>query len=201
LRPDFRIIADIVSENARVIDIGCEEGDLLKYLTKKKQVDGRGIELDQKNVSRAVARGISVIQGDADTDLKFYPDKSFDYAILSQTIQATKNPKAILNEILRIANHAIVSFPNFGHWRNRLYLLAHGRMPVTKSLSYQWYETPNIHFCTIDDFVELCREMGLTIEKKYYITRAGRRSLVGGFSALPFANLFAEQAVFLLRKG
>ncbi len=201
MRPDFRIIADIISENARVIDIGCENGDLLKYLAKKKQVDGRGIELDQKNVSQAVARGLSVIQGDADTDLKFYPDKSFDYAILSQTIQATKNPKEILNEILRIAGHAIVSFPNFGYWRNRLYLLARGRMPVTKSLSYQWYETPNIHFCTIRDFVKLCKEIGLTIEKKYYITRAGRKSLIGGMGGLFMANLAAEQGIFLLKKG
>src|ERR1700722_7110711 len=160
MRPDFSIIASMVPANAKVIDIGSGQGDSLDYLTETKKVDGRGIEIDQKKVSKAVARGIPVIQGDADTDLKFYPDKSFDYAILSQTIQATKNPKAILNEILRIAGHAIVSFPNFGYWHNRLYLLTRGRMPVTKSLSYQWYETPNIHFCTTRDFVELCSALG-----------------------------------------
>lgn len=201
MRPDFKIIADIISAKARVIDIGCGNGDLLKYLAKKKQVEGRGIELDQRNASRAVSRGISVIQGDADADLKYYPDKSFDYAILSQTIQATKNPKEILLEMLRIANHAIVSFPNFGHIRNRLYLCLKGRMPVTKNLSYEWYETPNIHFCTIKDFVALAGELGLTIEKKYYVTRYGGESLFSGLiGGLSLANLFGDQGIFLLKK-
>ena len=156
LRPDLRVIADMVSPESTLIDVGCGEGDLLAWLQQEKKVSGRGLELGQNGVNRCIARGLSVIQGDADTDLQYYPDQAYDYAILSQTLQTLRNPREVLDHLVRIARHAIVSVPNFGHWKNRLYLTTRGRMPVTKALSYEWYDTPNIHFCTITDFVVLC---------------------------------------------
>lgn len=195
MRTDNEIITEIIAEKAKVLDVGCGEGDLLQMLFDKKQVDGRGIEINQQRVSVAVSRGLSVIQGDADIDLRDYPAASFDYVILGQTIQATKNPKEILNELLRISSRAVVSLPNFGYWYNRFYLAVFGEMPVTKTLSYQWYDTPNIHFCTINDFIKLCRENNIMIEKKIYLD-AARNKLK---PALP-PNLFAEQGIFLLKK-
>ncbi|KAI93388.1 methionine biosynthesis protein, partial [Rhodomicrobium udaipurense JA643] len=155
-RIDLLLIAGMVEDGARVLDVGCGTGQLLKLLEEKKNVDGRGIELSQSGVNFCVAKGLSVIQGDADHDLVNYPDLAFDYAILSQTLQATTRPKEVLQELLRIARHVIVSFPNFGHWRIRTQILFNGRMPVTWNLPEAWYETPNIHFCTIADFRELC---------------------------------------------
>ncbi len=196
-RVDFEVIAGLVEAEARILDVGCGDGDLLDLLAGRKKVDGRGIELSQHGVNRCVARGLSVIQGDADHDLVHYPDGSFDYVILSQTIQATRNPKTVLGEMLRIGRHAIVSFPNFGHWKVRGSLMFKGRMPVTRHLPYSWYDTPNIHFCTVRDFVALCNEVGATVEKAQALNLDGERMAV----SLPwsFWNLFGQQAVFLLK--
>jgi methionine biosynthesis protein MetW len=197
-RVDFEVIASLVEDGARVLDIGSGDGTLLELLTERRKVDGRGIELSQQGVNECVARGLSVIQGDADHDLVHYPDQSFDYVILSQTIQATHNPKLVLAELLRIGRRAIVSFPNFGHWRVRASLMFGGRMPVTKDLPYSWYDTPNIHFCTLQDFVGLTEEVGATIEKAQALNTSGEKLAI----SLPYAlwNLFGQQAVFLLRK-
>jgi methionine biosynthesis protein MetW len=198
LRVDLRLIADMVAPGARVLDVGCGDGSLLAWLDRHREVDGRGIELSMAGVSAAVAHGLSVIQGDADTDLKDYPDGAFDYVILSQTLQATYAPKTVLTNMLRIGRHAIVSFPNFGHWRVRWHLLTRGRMPVTETLAYEWYETPNIHFCTIRDFLSLCDDLGIKVERGIALDRAGRVMSVAPLGAA--ANLMAAQCVFLLTR-
>ena len=197
-RVDLEVVASFIEPRSRVLDVGCGDGELLSLLESDRQVDGRGVELSQRGVNECVARGLSVIQGDADHDLVFYPDKGFDYVILSQTLQATRNPKAVLEDLLRIGDRAIVSFPNFGHWRMRLSLLFKGRMPVTRELPYSWYDTPNIHFCTIRDFVALCDEVGATVEAAIALDAYGQR--VG--LSLPWWiwNLVGQQAVFLLKR-
>jgi methionine biosynthesis protein MetW len=198
LRPDLQVIAQLIAPAARVLDVGCGDGALLKWLRDEKQVDGRGIEINQADVNRAIGSGIPVIQGDVDADLPHYPDAAYDYVILSQTLQAMKNPQSVLLDLVRIGKKAVVSVPNFGHWKNRLYLAVHGRMPVTKTLSYQWYDTPNIHFCTITDFVVLVERLGITIESRVVVDSAGYKvKFTGrGFTA----NLFGEQGVFLLSR-
>ncbi len=198
LRPDLAAIANLVAPESALIDVGCGEGDLLAYLQAEKQVAGRGIELSQAGVNRCISRGLSVIQGDADTDLQYYPDAAYDYAILSQTLQTLRQPKEVLEHLVRIASHAIVSVPNFGHWKNRLYLMVHGRMPVTKTLSYSWYDTPNIHFCTINDFIALCDSLNLTIEKQLYVDDMGRSGSFSRHGLL--ANTFGQQGIFMVRK-
>lgn len=197
-RVDLLLVADMIEKGARVLDVGCGDGALLKTLIENRGVDARGIELSQAGVNSCVAQGLSVIQGDADTDLAAYPDDSFDYAVLSQTLQATRNPRVVLEHLLRIGRRAIVSFPNFGHWRVRTSLLFGGRMPVTENLTYAWYETPNIHFCTIRDFVDLCDAVGAQIEDGVALNGAGDK--VG--LKLPWAvwNLFGEQAIFVLSR-
>ncbi len=197
-RIDFAVIAGLVAPGSKVLDVGCGDGELMNLLQLSRNVDGRGIELSQKGVNECVARGLAVIQGDADSDLGFYNDKGFDYVILSQTLQATRNPRIVLEHLLRIGQHAIVSIPNFGHWRVRLSLFWNGRMPVTKDLPYTWYDTPNIHFCTIDDFIGLCDELGATIESAAALNAHGERM---GLKLPRFLwNFFGQQAVFLLRK-
>ncbi len=198
IRIDLMLIADMISPGARVLDIGCGEGILLEYLGQFKQVDGRGIELSMAGVREAVRRGLSVIQGNADTDLKDYPSDSFDYVVLSQTLQATRSPRVVLENLLRIGKYAIVSFPNFGYWRNRLHLLLKGRMPLTDSLPYQWWDTPNIHFCTVRDFVSLCGEVGITIEQALALDRRGRVQKLTTLGML--TNTLAYQAVYRLRR-
>ncbi|TBW39956.1 methionine biosynthesis protein MetW [Siculibacillus lacustris] len=199
-RVDLAVVAELVPAGVRLLDVGCGDGSLLEYLAAVKGIDGRGIELSQKGVNAGVARGLSVIQGDADTDLATYPDGAFDYVVLSQTIQATTHPRRVLEQLLRIGRRAVVSLPNFGHWRIRWQFLLFGRMPVTEDLPYSWYDTPNIHFCTIRDFVELAKEIDADIEKAIALDAWGRKL---SFNA-PwwFWNLFGEQAVFVLkRKG
>ena len=164
-RIDHLVMLNLVEPGSRVLDVGCGDGSLLALLRDRRGVDGRGIELSRQGVNACLAHGLPVIQGDADTDLAAYPDDAFDYVILSQTIQATRQPKAVLEHLLRIGRHAIVSFPNFGHWRVRSELMLRGRMPVTDTLPDPWYETPNIHHCTIRDFVGLCRLVGARIER------------------------------------
>ena len=199
IRRDHQIIETMITPGARVLDIGCEDGALLDLLRTKKQIDGRGMEINQKNVNQAVARGLSVIQGDADIDLVNYPDASFDYAILSLTLQATKNPRNVLTELLRIADHAIVSFPNFGHWQIRWQIMAYGRMPITPKLPKQWYDTDNIHFCTIKAFVTLCKAVDADVEQAISLNRRGTTFSAG--TPLFIQNLFGREAIFLLKKN
>ncbi|MSO97189.1 MAG: methionine biosynthesis protein MetW [Rhodospirillaceae bacterium] len=199
IRVDMQIVADLVAPGTRVLDVGCGDGTLLSYLAAFKQVDGRGLEISMARVRAAVSQGLPVIQGNLETDLKDYPDGAFDYAILGQTLQATVNPRAVLENLLRIARRAIVSFPNFGHWRVRWALLIGGRMPMTQTLSEQWYETPNIHLCTILDFVDLCTTMNVRIEQSFALSAQGVKQ---DFTATGWlANLFSEQAVFVLMRN
>ena len=197
-RVDLQIIADMVEPGKRVLDVGCGDGALLALLAAQRGADARGIELSQRGVNDCVAKGLPVIQGDADTDLAAYPDGAFDYVILSQTLQATHRPRAVLEHMLRIGRHAIVSFPNFGHWRIRMQVALFGRMPVTENLSYSWFDTPNIHFCTLRDFVELARTMDAQIERSVALNRTGAR--IGVNAPWWVWNMFGEQAVFMLRR-
>ncbi len=197
LRPDLAAIAEMIPAGARVLDVGCGDGALLEHLIQTKGVDGRGIELSQQNVNACVARGLSVMQGDADTDLGEYMSGTFDVAILSQTIQATRSPRDVLGHLLRIGRRTVISLPNFGHWKVRLSLLANGRMPRTQALAYQWFDTPNIHLCTIADFVALARETGATIERALALDEKGRTREMRAEAWGP--NLFADGAIFLLR--
>lgn len=199
LRADQKIIAKLIEANTKVIDIGCGEGELLSFLEAEKNIHGHGLEIESGKVSTAVSRGLSVIQGDGDNDLKHYPNNAFDYAILGQTLQIMQQPKEVLEETLRIAKKVIVAIPNFGHIANRIYFSSRGRMPVTKKLSYQWYETPNIHFCTIKDFVALARELGCRIEKQLYITNSGKPHKFSGDGSL-IANIFGEYGIFVLSR-
>ena len=193
LRSDLSIIAREVRANARILDVGCGDGLLMAALRDTKDADARGMELDARDVATAVARGLSVVQGDADTDLADYPDGSFDYAILSQTLQTTKRPDLVLDHLVRIGRQAFVSFPNFAQWRMRLAHMFGGRMPVTEQLPHSWYDTPNIHHVTIDDFRSFLGERNIRIEGQWFLSgdkpRNGR-----------LANLLAEHAVFLLRR-
>jgi methionine biosynthesis protein MetW len=197
IRVDLQLIADMVEPKSRVLDVGCGDGVLLDYLNHFKQVDGRGVELSQAGVNACVSQGLSVVQGDADTDLAQYPDHAFDYVILSQTLQATRDPRRVVENLVRIGRKAIVSFPNFGHWRVRWNLLWTGRMPETESIPARWYDTPNIHFCTILDFVDLCRVLDIEIERSLSINPKGTKN---NLRAHKLANIFGEQGMFLLRK-
>ena len=193
LRPDLAIIASHVREGARVLDVGCGDGALMAALRDEKNVDARGLELEPTNVAAAVAKGLSVIQGDADTDLGYYPDKTFDYAVLSQTLQTTQRPDRIVDELLRIGGQAFVSFPNFAHWRVRWSLMWGGRMPVTRLIPVSWYETPNIHHLTVDDFRALVAEKGIEVVGSWFLD--GDRPI-----SAAAANFRAEHAVFLLKR-
>lgn len=199
LRKELVRIAEMVPAGSRVLDVGCGSGELIEHLTRSKSADARGIELSQAGVNACVAKGLSVIQGDADTDLAEYPANSFDIAILSQTIQATRKPKLVLSQLLRIGKRVIVSFPNFGFWKVRLSLALTGRMPRTGALNYAWHETPNIHLCTIADFVELTRETGAHLERALAVEEGGevRELSAPGY----WDNLTAEGAIFVLQPG
>ncbi|WP_260597246.1 methionine biosynthesis protein MetW [Sphingomonas endolithica] len=192
LRPDLAIIAEHVAAGSRVLDVGCGDGALMAALQSTRGADARGLEIDGGNVAAAVSRGLSVIQGDADTDLADYPDASFDYAILSQTLQTARRPDVVLDQLLRIGRRAFVSFPNFAHWRVRASLLWGGRMPVTRLLPERWFDTPNIHHLTIDDFRAYVQEHGVTVEGAWFLSGDKQTTSAA-------ANFLAEHAVFLLR--
>ena len=187
-RSDFGVISEIVAPKSRVLDLGCGEGELLEWLARNKRVDARGVELSGAKVQRAIARGVSVFQCDIEQALADYPDQAFDYVILSQTLQETLKPRQVLREMLRVGQRAIVAFPNFGHWTVRLSMLWSGRAPRTKLFPYEWYESPNIHFLTVQDFEELAKAEGLIVERRHYL--AGKRAV----RLLP--NLLTEVAVY-----
>ncbi|MDE3164429.1 MAG: methionine biosynthesis protein MetW [Acidobacteriota bacterium] len=192
-RSDYAIIGEIVEPDTKVLDLGCGEGELLEWLAVNKGVDARGVEISGARVRRAIARGVSVFQSDIDEGLADYPDQAFDYVVLSQTLQETRDPRKVLREMLRVGRRGIVAFPNFGHWRVRMSMLVSGRAPRTALFPYEWYESPNIHFLTVHDFEALAHVEGLAVERRYYL--AGHRKV----AFLP--NLLAEVAVFLLRRS
>ena len=195
-RIDHSMILGLVPPGTRVLDLGCGDGSLLEKLVRQKGVVGRGIEISEEGVRSCIAKGLTVLQGDIDEGLRDYPDATFDYVILNQTLQAEKKPDVVLSEMLRVGRKGIVGFPNFAYWKLRLYLLRRGRMPKTEFLPFEWYDTPNIHFCSISDFTDYCARQGVTIERKVYLsTDHGGRVLKG---VRP--NLFAETAVFLLSR-
>lgn len=193
LRPDLAVIARHIPAGARMLDVGCGNGELMAELAHGKGVDARGIEIDPEEVERAVARGLSVMQGDANRELGAYPDDAFDYTVLSQTLQTAERPDLMLGELLRIGRKAFVSFPNFAHWRMRWALLWNGRMPVTRHLPVTWYETQNIHHVTVTDFRELLREKGVAIERSWFFSSEREINPLG-------ANWRAEYAVYLLSR-
>ncbi|MBT5186795.1 MAG: methionine biosynthesis protein MetW [Kordiimonadaceae bacterium] len=198
IRIDLLLIASMIPENSRVLDVGCGNGELLEYLRREKKVDGRGIELSPEGVNESVSKGLSVIQGNAEEEISHFPDDSFDYVILSQTLQAMTRPDKILKQLLRVSKRAIVSFPNFANWRVRLHLTIRGRMPVTKSLDYPWYSTPNIHFCTIRDFVDLCDELNIKIENGMAVNSSGGKMFI---NSLALSNIFATQGLYVITRS
>ena len=197
-RIDLMLIASLVERGTRVLDIGCGNGELMELLVAKRDVDARGLELSQQGVNACVSRGLAVVQGNADTDLSYYPDQGFDTVILSQTLQATRRPKEVLQEMSRIGSKLIVSIPNFGHWRIRLALALRGRMPETQALSATWYETANIHLCSMLDLTDLCDELSLRVETCLTVTNGKVHHSTGRPSA--WQNLLAELVVFELTR-
>ena len=198
MKPEYKIIADIITENSRVLDVGCDDGSLMEFLKKEKKVDIRGIEISKKKVQTCISKGLTVIEGDAEFDLKQFPDKSFDYVVLGQTLQAFINPEIVIKELLRVGNKAVVTIPNFGHWKVRLNLLFQGTMPITKTLPNEWYNTPNIHMCTIKDFFEFSKTINFKIFKS--LALMNKNVSIINSSNLLFKNLFCELGIFLIEK-
>lgn len=199
IRTDLRIVADMVEPHSRVLDVGAGDGALLDYLVNFKHVDGRGIELNQQGVSTCVSHGLSVIQGNAETDLKDYPAGAFDYVVLSQTLPAMHDVRGLIEQMLRIGRRAVVSFPNFGHWRVRWRLMLTGRTPITPALPYLWYETPNIRLCTIGDFFALCASMNIQVQRSIALSATGSARDLASYGW--WGNLMAQEAIFLLARN
>ncbi|MBT07375.1 MAG: methionine biosynthesis protein MetW [Rhodospirillaceae bacterium] len=196
IRVDLQLIASLIKPGSRVLDVGCGDGSLLRYLADRRDVDCRGLEISRGGVQSCLRQGLSVVQGDAEADLGNYPSGAFDYVVLSETIQATHNPLVVLRELVRIGHYALVSFPNFGHWRCRLQLLFKGRMPVTGSLPLPWHATPNIHFSTITDFVSTCNAEEISVVRRYSLNERGQPFRFWG--GQPFDNLLGAQGLFML---
>ena len=194
---NYNAIVKLVKENSKILDRGCGSGALFKMLVDKKNIKGVGVEIDENCVIEALEKGLSVIQGDLDEGLKQFPDKSFDYAILNQTLQSTNNPELVIDEMLRVAKRSIVSFPNFAYWKVRFYLFFKGKMPKSKALPYEWYNTPNIHLLTVNDFFEFCKKRNIKIEESVYLTRKKARS---GILIRTITNFFSEEVVFVISK-
>ena len=198
MKLEFKIIADLLEENTRILDVGCDDGTLMEFLKKNKNVDIRGIEISKKKVQVCISKGLTVLEGNAEFDLRQFPENSFDYVVLGQTLQAFVNPEIVIKELLRVGKKAIVTIPNFGHWRVRLNLLTKGTMPVTKTLPNDWYNTPNIHMCTIKDFVKFSKTINFKIYKSLALMNKNVSNINN--SNLSFKNLFAELGIFLIEK-
>lgn len=194
---NYKVVCDLIEKNSKVLDLGCGNGELLELLKKEKQVKGFGVEINQDSLLEALVKGLSVIQGDIDKGLDEFKDQTYDYAILNQTLQSTKYPEMIIEEMLRVAKKGVVSFPNFAYWRVRFYLFFKGKMPKSEQLPYEWYNTPNIHLLTIGDFFEFCKKRNIKIEKSVYLTRNKSRS---GFFIRHIANFFSQEVVFIISK-
>ena len=198
MNSEYKIIADIIKENSRVLDVGCDDGSFMEFLKRNKNIDIRGIEISKNKVQTCISKGLTVIEGDAEFDLKQFPDKSFDYVVLGQTLQAFINPEIVIKELLRVGKKAIVTIPNFGHWKVRLNLLIQGTMPITKTLPNEWYNTPNIHMCTIKDFFKFSKKMNFKIFKS--LALKNKNVSIINDSNLLFKNLFSELGIFLIEK-
>ena len=198
MKKEFNIIAKLLEKNTKVLDVGCGDGELMKYINQNITKDIRGLEISKKNVQKCIEKGLTVIEGDAESDLRQFPNLSFDYVILSQTLQAFLNPEIVIKELLRVGKRAIVTIPNFGHWKVRIDLLIKGTMPVTKSLPNEWYNTPNLHMCTIQDFYNFCKKRNIKIYKSLSLN--GEKISNISISNLKFKNLISELGIFLLEK-
>jgi len=198
MKKEFKVISDLIEETSRVLDVGCGDGELMKYLFENKNVNIRGLEISKKSVQNCLSKGLTVIEGNAENDLVQFPENSFDYVVLSQTLQAFINTEKVVNELLRVGKKAIVTIPNFGHWKTRLQLLTKGTMPVNETLPNEWYNTPNLHMCTIKDFVNLCKEKNINLFKSLALHEQ-KVSMINKRN-LNFKNLFSELGIFLIEK-
>ena len=198
MKNEFKVIADLIEKDTRVLDVGCADGTLMKFLKDNKNIDIRGLELSKDKVQECIAKGLTVIEGNAEKDLRQFPDKSFDYVVLSQTLQAFLNPELVINELLRVGKKAIVTIPNFGYWKIRLHLLTKGTMPITKTLPDEWYNTPNLHMCTIKDFVYFVKSRNFKIFRSLALNNQNV-SLINDTN-LGIKNLFADLGIFLIEK-
>jgi methionine biosynthesis protein MetW len=198
MKQEFRIIADLIEKKTRVLDVGCGDGTLMEYLKNNKEIDIRGIEISKNNVQRCIGKGLTVIEGDAEKDLSQFPDESFDFVILSQTLQAFLNPEKVISELLRVGKKAIVTIPNFGYWKVRLHLLIKGTMPVTRTLPDEWYNTPNLHMCTIQDFFNFCKNRKIHLYKSIALQNLKSSKITN--SNLKLKNLSAVLGIFLIEK-
>ncbi len=198
MKKEFKIIADLIENNTRVLDVGCGDGTLMKYLKDEKNIDTRGLEISKNNVQNCISKGLSVIEGDAEKDLHQFPNLSFDYVVLSQTLQAFYNPEKVIDDLLRVANKAIVTIPNFGYWKVRLHLLIKGTMPITKTLPNEWYNTPNLHMCTIKDFFNFCSKKNIELYKS--IALKSEKTSTINKANINIKNLYSELGIFLIKK-
>ena len=198
MKKEFQIISELIENNTRVLDVGCGDGVLMQYLKDKKNIDTRGLEISKNNVQNCTSKGLSVIEGNAEKDLYQFPNLSFDYVVLSQTLQAFYNPEKVIDDLLRVANKAIVTIPNFGHWKVRIHLLLKGTMPVTKILPHEWYNTPNLHMCTIKDFFNFCSKRKIELYKS--IALSGEKISKINSKNINIKNLNSELGIFLIKK-
>ncbi len=196
MKKEFKVITELIEENSRVLDVGCGDGDLMKFLLQNKTIDIRGLEISKKNVQNCLSKGLAVIEGNAENDLSQFPNNSFDYVVLSQTLQAFLNTERVINELLRIGKRAIVTIPNFGHWKMRLHLLIKGTMPVTEVLPYDWHNTPNLHMCSIKDFFNFCEKRNIKIFRSLALNKEKISSI--DLSNLGIKNLISELGIFLI---